>query len=75
MLFLTPAPGRNKDSQTEALTKQGFRKVALSEVRLFDPKNPANYCTLYQKDCRTGETIEVGKWAVPVILDSSNAKP
>jgi hypothetical protein len=74
VLFLTPAPGRNKDSQSETLTKQGFRKVALSEVRLFDPKNPANYCTLYQKDCRKGETIEFGKWAVPVLLDSSNAK-
>ena len=73
--FLTPAPGRNKDSQTEMLEKQGFQKVALPEIRLFSPKSPANFCTLYQKDCDKGESVTVGKWAVPVILPSSNAKP
>jgi hypothetical protein len=26
----------------------------------------ANYCTLFQKDCAAGETILIGKWAVPL---------
>ncbi|NQT20090.1 MAG: exo-alpha-sialidase [Planctomycetes bacterium] len=64
--FLTPAPGRNSDSQTQALMDQGFEMVALPEVPLFNPASAANYCTLYQKDCSAGETILVDKWAVPV---------
>jgi len=66
--FLTPAPDRNKDSCTAELTKQGFKKVSVPEVRLFNPKSPANFCTLYQKDCEKGETITLGKWAVPLFL-------
>jgi len=66
--FLTPEPGRNKDSQTQTLLDQGFKKVALPEVRLFNPVSAANFCTLYQKDCAAGDTIELGKWAVPVFL-------
>jgi predicted neuraminidase len=66
--FLTPEPGRNKDSQTQTLLDQGFQKVALPEVRLFNPVSAANFCTLYQKDCAAGDTIELGKWAVPVFL-------
>jgi len=65
---LTPAPDRNRDSVTEALLKQSFKKVALPEVRLFDRKNPANYCTLYQKRCNAGETVTFGKWALPVFF-------
>jgi hypothetical protein len=68
--FLTPAPDRNRDSQTAALLKAGFKKVALPELRLFSPNSPANYCTLYQKDCVEDETIELGKWAVPVLPPS-----
>jgi hypothetical protein len=63
---LTPMPSRNPDSATEALLKQGFKKVALPEVRLFDPGNPGNFCTLFQKACAEGETVTFGKWALPV---------
>ena len=66
--FLTPEPGRNKDSQTTNLVGQGFKKVALPEVRLFNPSSAANFCTLYQKDCRAGDTLALGKWAVPVFF-------
>jgi len=66
--FLTPAPDRNRDSQTEALLRQGFKKAALPEVPLFNPQSAANYCTLYQKNCDQDETIEFGKWAVPLML-------
>ncbi len=66
--FLTPAPQRNRDSQTQAITDQGFKMVALPEVRLFNPSSAANYCTLYQKDCTVGESIRFGKWAVPVFF-------
>jgi hypothetical protein len=38
------------------------------ELRLFNSKSTANFCTLYQKDCTLGETVTIGKWAVPVIL-------
>ena len=66
--LLTPAPDRNKDSQTQALLDQGFKKVALPEVRLFNPSAAANFCTLYQKDCAAGDTIALGKWAVPLFF-------
>ena len=66
--FLTPALDRNRDSQSQALTDQGFEKVALPEVPLFAPNSSANYCTLYQKDCVAGETILIGKWAVPLFI-------
>ena len=66
--FLTPMPDRNKDSCAAELTRQGFTKVAVPEVRLFNPRSTANFCTLYQKDCKPGEAIEVGKWAVPLLL-------
>ena len=66
--LLTPAPNRNKDSASQALTDQGFKKVRLPEVRLFAPSNPANFCTLYQKNCAEGDTVAFGKWAVPVFF-------
>lgn len=66
--FLTPSPARNQDSAMPALQNQGFRKVKLPETRLFDPGNPGNYCTLYQKTCAEGEAITVGKWAVPLFF-------
>ena len=47
---------------------QGFEKVALPEVPLFNPASTANFCTLYQKDCAAGEVINLGKWAVPLFL-------
>jgi hypothetical protein len=47
---------------------QGFEKVALPEIPLFNPTSPANFCTLFQKDCAAGETILIVKWALPVFL-------
>lgn len=66
--FLSPEPGRNGDSQSQVLLDQGFEKVALPETRLFDPNRSGNYCTLYQKHCTKSESIEFGKWAVPVFF-------
>ena len=66
--FLTPTPARNADSMMPALQNQGFRKVALPEVRLFDPDNTGNFCTLYQKTCAEGEVITIGKWALPLFF-------
>lgn len=66
--LLTPTPERNRDSQTNALEKQGFKLAALPEVRLFNPASAANHCSLYQKDCKAGETIKFGKWATPLFL-------
>lgn len=67
---LTPASNRNKDSVSEELLKQGFRKVALPEVRLFNPANPGNFCTLYQKASLKDEIVTIGKWAVPLFFNS-----
>jgi hypothetical protein len=69
--FLTPAPDRNKDSQTRVLLDQGFKKAALPEVRLFNASSAANFCTLYQKNCAAGDTISLGKWAVPLMFPQS----
>ncbi|HBJ37050.1 MAG TPA: exo-alpha-sialidase [Planctomycetaceae bacterium] len=66
--FLTPQANRNSDSQSANLIDQGFELVALPEIRLFDPSNSGNYCSLYQKTCAAGEVITFGKWAVPVIF-------
>ena len=65
--FLTPQPERNRDTQSQPLMDQGFEKVALPEVRLFGG-SPKNFCTLYQKDCAVGETILIGKWALPLFI-------
>jgi hypothetical protein len=65
--FLTPQPERNRDTQSQPLMDQGFEKVALPEVRLFGG-SPNNFCTLYQKDCAIGETILIGKWALPLFI-------
>ena len=63
---LTPLPHRNGDSLSDALEKQGFKRVALPEIRLFDPRNTGNFSTFYQKRCAAGEKIILGKWGVPV---------
>lgn len=63
---LTPAPERNSDSVASALLEHGFKKVRLPEVRLFDPSNTGNYCTLFQKACAANEEIALGKWGVPL---------
>jgi hypothetical protein len=68
VFFLTPALARNRDTVAQELMDQGFEKVALPEVPLFNPGSPANYCTLFQKDCAAGETILIGKWSVPLFL-------
>jgi hypothetical protein len=67
--FLTPAPRRNDDSAEQPLLAQGFKKAMVPEVRLFDPLNSANFCSLYQKKCVEGETITIGKWALPVFFE------
>jgi len=66
--MLTPEPGRNRDSQSKTLLDEGFKKASLPEVRLFNPASAANFCTLYQKDCAEGETVTIGKWAVPLFV-------
>jgi hypothetical protein len=68
VFFLTPAQDRNRDTVAQSLMDQGFEKVALPEVPLFNPASTANFCTLYQKDCAAGEVINLGKWAVPLFL-------
>lgn len=65
---LTPEPDRNRDSVTQSLLDQGFKKVAVPEIRLFDVQNPGNYSTLYQKTCAAGETVAIGKWGVPLFF-------
>lgn len=68
VFFLTPVLDRNRDTTAQPLMDQGFEKVALPEVPLFNPASTANFCTLFQKDCAAGETILIGKWAVPVFF-------
>ena len=68
VFFLTPMFERNRDTVAQPLMDQGFEKVALPEVPLFNPTSSANFCTLFQKDCSAGETILVGRWAVPVFF-------
>lgn len=68
VFFLTPVLERNRDTTAQALMDQGFEKVALPEVPLFNPTSIANFCTLLQKDCAAGETILIGKWAVPIFF-------
>ncbi|MBC8350401.1 MAG: exo-alpha-sialidase [Planctomycetes bacterium] len=68
VFFLTPVLARNRDTAAQQLLDQGFEKVALAEVPLFRPGSPANFCTLFQKDCAAGETILIGKWAVPLFI-------
>jgi hypothetical protein len=68
VFFLTPAQDRNRDTVAQSLMDQGFEKVALPEVPLFNPASTANFCTLFQKDCAAGETILIGKWAVPIFF-------
>ena len=66
---LTPMPNRNRDSLQKSLEAQGFRRVALPEIRLFDPFNTGDFVTLFQKPCKAGETVKVGKWGVPIWFD------
>jgi len=68
VFFLTPANDRNRDTAAQTLMDQGFEKVALPEVPLFNPSSTSNFCTLFQKECAVGETILIGKWAVPVFF-------
>jgi len=68
VFFLTPLPARNRDTAAQGLLDQGFEKVALPEVRLFNPGSKANFCTLFQKKCEAGETVLIGKWAVPLFM-------
>ena len=62
ILAITPLPDRNKDSVADELKKQGFKKAAVPEFRLFG--SPANICTTFQKKVKAGEKIIIGKWGV-----------
>jgi hypothetical protein len=75
VFFLTPVLERNRDTVAQPLMDQGFEKVALPEVPLFNAGAPGNYCTLFQKDCVSGETILIGKWAVPVFFPCTPTAP
>ncbi len=68
IFFLTPTLERNRDTTAQPLMDQGFEKVTLPEIPLFNPTSSGNFCTLFQKDCAAGETILIGKWAVPVFF-------
>jgi hypothetical protein len=68
VFFLTPLLERNRDTVAQPLMDQGFEKVALTEVPLFNAGASSNYCTLFQKDCAAGETLLIGKWALPVFF-------
>lgn len=68
VFFLTPLLERNRDTVAQPLMDQGFEKVALTEIPLFHPASSANFCTLFQKDCAAGETLLIGKWALPVFF-------
>lgn len=66
LYVLTPEPRRNPDSQSLTLLAQGFTKVDFPEFHLLSPGPPDRLVTLYQKEISEGETITIGKWAVPV---------
>jgi hypothetical protein len=70
VFFLTPQADRNRDSQAQPLIDQGFRLVALPEfVLLTAASERQNLVSLYQKEVDEGETITIGKWAVPVFFE------
>ena len=62
---LTPSKGRNKDSLVDVLLKKGFEKAAVPEFMLFG-NIPGNVCSVYQKELKKGEKLELGKWGVLV---------
>ena len=69
MLYvLTPRRERNKDSQTALLEQQGFKKVALPEFGIWGQK-ASELCTFYQKLCEEGDSVGIGKWAVPLFFE------
>ena len=69
LFFLTPLTERSPSwSRSKQLVDQGFEKVALPEFLLFG-RREHDHVSLYQKRCEAGETIEVGKWAVPIFFE------
>lgn len=64
----TPQPDRNRDSAADALLKQGFVKTSEPEFILFRRPEPSlnEACTVYQKELKKGERINIGKWGVAV---------
>ncbi|MCP4639297.1 MAG: exo-alpha-sialidase [bacterium] len=61
--MITPLPDRNNDSVTKALLDQGFEKAQVEEFLLFG-QIVGNICSVYQKELKEGDTVEVGKWGV-----------
>ena len=68
VFFLTPILERNRDTVAQPLMDNGFEKVAPPEVPPFNSTASANLCTLFQKDCSAGESLLIGRWAVPVLF-------
>ena len=65
---VTPLKERNADSWVDALEKQGFQRMLHPEIRLFDPMNAHNFVTVYQKTVKSGESVVIGKWGVPLFF-------
>jgi len=63
---LTPMPERNEDSLELALYREGFVRARVREFILFGG-SAANACTVFQKRCRAGERINLGKWGLLVL--------
>ena len=68
VFFLTPMLERNRETVAQLLMDKGFEKVAPPEVPPFNSTSSANLCTLFQKDCSAGESLLIGRWAVPVLF-------
>jgi hypothetical protein len=68
VFFLTPRPDRNQNSQSQSLRLNlGFSMVAFPEFSLITASDATeNLVSLYQKEVEKGETITIGKWAVPI---------
>ena len=65
----TPAPDRSDESVERELLQQGFEKTSELEFYLFVPPPVANpssrqATTVYQRQVKTGERVEFGKWGV-----------
>ena len=68
VFFLPRLLERNRDTVAQPHMDKGFEEAAPPGVPLFNSTSSANLCTLFQKDCSVGETILIGRWAVPVFF-------
>ena len=63
--IITPSEGHNKDTLQPQLMAKGYKKTDLDEFLLFGTSS-GNVCSVFQKRLDAGESIEFGKWGVPV---------